>query len=87
MNQDPKMLTSKINYQRDRDLAIANLYKKNLSSRQIAYNLGLDIAEVLEVIELLKIEGIEVEVRNEGLVRRRRIEDHQAAIYAREMRV
>ena len=75
----------KMTYQRERDQAIADLYKRNLSARQIAYNLKVSHEEVLDVIELFNLKEIKVEGRYTDAVQRRRIEEHQQRIRCNEM--
>lgn len=75
----------KMNYQRERDQAIADLYKRNLSARHIAYNLKISHEEVLEVIELLNLKEVKVEGRYTDAVQRRRIEEHQRRIRCSDM--
>lgn len=79
------MGASRQTYQRERDQAIADLYKRNLSARQIAYNLKVSHEEVLEVIELLNLKEVKVEGRYTDAVQRRRIEEHQQRIRCNEM--
>ncbi len=79
------MGASRQTYQRERDQAIADLYKRNLSARQIAYNLKISHEEVLEVIELLNLKEVKVEGRYTDAAHRRRIEEHQQRIRCNEM--
>lgn len=79
------MGTSRQTYQRERDQAIADLYKRNLSARQIAYNLKISHEEVLEVIDLLNLKELKIEGRYTDAVQRRRIEEHQQRIRCSDM--
>lgn len=75
------MTATRLNYQIERDRAITDLYKRNLSARQIAYNLNIQESEVLEVIDLLNLKEIKNSGDSERAARRRAIEDHQAKHY------
>ena len=71
------MNASKQTYQCERDQAITTLYKRNLSARQVAYNLNVSHEEVLEVIELLNLKEIKGNGSHERAEHRHRVEEHQ----------
>ena len=79
------MNASKQTYQVERDQAISQMYRSGLRSRQIAYNLKLAPTDVLEVIELLNLKEVEVESEHIPADHRRRAEEHQDRLHAREM--